>query len=168
MISRVAARRYFSSFSRIPYKKASFFISTPRLSISNHAKASLALLGPRLGSLRPTGVRTISTEQYENAVGNLFDKLVQGLDSMKDMNTGFEIDQRDNALDVTIGAAGTYTFNKEAGKKRLQMFSPVSLAVYTYKYDEKSLDWISEDDGHHLIELLTRELLTSCAGVPEF
>eukprot|EP00467_Chlorarachnion_reptans_P014917 CAMPEP_0114517646 /NCGR_PEP_ID=MMETSP0109-20121206/18006_1 /TAXON_ID=29199 /ORGANISM="Chlorarachnion reptans, Strain CCCM449" /LENGTH=60 /DNA_ID=CAMNT_0001698183 /DNA_START=443 /DNA_END=622 /DNA_ORIENTATION=- len=60
---------------------------------------------------------------------------------MKDMNTGFEIDQRDNALDVTIGAAGTYTFNKEAGKKRLQMFSPVSLAVYTYKYDEKSLDW---------------------------
>lgn len=52
--------------------------------------------------------------------------------------------------------------------QKLTMFSPVSTAVYSYSFDKGNDAWVSDDDGHLLVELLTRELMSSCSGFPDF
>mmetsp|Transcript_19430 Transcript_19430/g.27362 ORF Transcript_19430/g.27362 Transcript_19430/m.27362 type:complete len:100 (+) Transcript_19430:35-334(+) len=99
----------------------------------------------------------------------MFTRLQEGLEPMKAANDGFAIEiDGETSMSVTIGAAGAYQFTSDSKKKELQMFSPISTNVYYYTYDESKLEWVNVNDGHYMVELLTRELLTSCSGLPEF
>lgn len=61
---------------------------------------------------------------------------------------------------------GTYEVSVEAGQQRLILFSPVS-GVYKYEWNGVKEAWVSETDQHFLVELLVRELLKYCQGVPK-
>eukprot|EP00472_Partenskyella_glossopodia_P002155 CAMPEP_0197527554 /NCGR_PEP_ID=MMETSP1318-20131121/22117_1 /TAXON_ID=552666 /ORGANISM="Partenskyella glossopodia, Strain RCC365" /LENGTH=78 /DNA_ID=CAMNT_0043082273 /DNA_START=170 /DNA_END=403 /DNA_ORIENTATION=- len=78
---------------------------------------------------------------------------------MKESNQGFEIQEGPGSLCITIGNPGSYMFNARPKQKDVQMFSPISGQMYTYRYDKGTSEWISVDDGHLMVELLTRELL---------
>eukprot|EP00466_Bigelowiella_natans_P015339 jgi/Bigna1/63105/fgenesh1_kg.47_\ len=111
----------------------------------------------------------ISSEAYATQVPKMFARLREGLEPMKTSNDGFAIDiDGEESMSVTIGSPGAYQFTSDAKKKELQMFSPISANVYYYNYDESKQEWVNVNDGHYLVELLTRELLTSCSGLPEF
>ncbi|GAB5366490.1 hypothetical protein AAMO2058_001148000 [Amorphochlora amoebiformis] len=116
---------------------------------------------------RKAGVAWISLKAYKAEVKSIFSKLESGLEPMKDMNDGFEIAKEELRMTVTIGAPGSYIFTPDEKKKNIQMFSPISGNVYTYKFDEKSEQWANVNDGHYMIELLTRELMGACSGLPD-
>ena len=61
---------------------------------------------------------------------------------------------------------GTYEVTVEAAQQRLVLFSPVS-GVYKYEWSGVKEAWVSETDQHFLVELLVRELLKNCQGVPK-
>lgn len=49
------------------------------------------------------------------------------------------------------------------------MTSPISGGVFKYFYDAKRLQqWVSIDDEHYMVEILTREILKKCYGYPQF
>mmetsp|Transcript_29045 Transcript_29045/g.54354 ORF Transcript_29045/g.54354 Transcript_29045/m.54354 type:complete len:112 (-) Transcript_29045:104-439(-) len=109
----------------------------------------------------------LSTKTFNKEAARMFEHLQKGLEPMSEMNEGFQIEKSGESMSVTIGPPGSYMFQMDSKKKGIQMFSPISTTLYTYKFDENSQQWISEQDGHLMIELLTRELLQSCSGLPD-
>ena len=63
-------------------------------------------------------------------------------------------------------AVGTYEISVESAQQRLLLFSPVS-GVFKYEWNGSKEAWVSENDQHFLVELLVRELLKYCQGVPK-
>jgi hypothetical protein len=113
---------------------------------------------------------------------HLFDKLNGGLVPMLDTNPRMSITTEKDVYEVDLGPdLGVYHFERDANEDYLlrihshivapivYMASPISGTVHRYYYDKKRLnDWISIDDEHYLVELMTRELLKKCYGYPMF
>jgi hypothetical protein len=101
----------------------------------------------------------------------------------------------DGQLNVNLGASGCYSFSAEDDTQKLCLFSPES-GVHKYVWDATndrychcvfaSLHphvhvhvmlvnhpftynrWVCDEDGHIMIELLTRQLIRLAKGLPEF
>ena len=95
--------------------------------------------------------------------------LHDGLSDMREQNSPyFQLDLQP-ASRLTLQLAphiGTYEVTVEPGQQRLILFSPVS-GVYKYEWSGAKEAWVSETDQHFLVELLVRELLRHCQGVPK-
>ena len=61
---------------------------------------------------------------------------------------------------------GTYELSIDRPNQRLLLFSPAS-GVFKYQWSARTEAWVNESDEHFLVELLVRELLKTCQGVPK-
>ena len=55
----------------------------------------------------------------------------------------------------------------DAAADRLSYYSPV-LGVHHYRYCDKRDAWVGETDDHFLVEMLSRDLVQHCQGLPAF
>lgn len=54
-------------------------------------------------------------------------------------------------------------------QQQLLMYSsPAFPGVHNYVWDANLNEWVGRDDGHLLVELAARDLVTFCQGVPDF
>jgi hypothetical protein len=94
-------------------------------------------------------------------------------------NVGFALRREPGgrALVIETGAAargGAATFRLELEGARLSLVSQKSAGMNAtggallYRAREGDGEFVSEADGHFLVELLTRDLLHACKGVPAF
>ena len=71
---------------------------------------------------------------------------------------------RDGEVTINLGPeAGTYKLASgtgKAGQEQIMMSSPVSGARW-YEWDPTEKSWVSPDDGHHLVEMMSREIVHS-------
>lgn len=116
------------------------------------------------------------------SIQDLFSQLHAGLGPMLPDNPGMTITVPTNdSMEVFIpGFNGSYFFqpdqnprpklasNPRAAEPLITMISPHSGAVYSYYHDDQREAWVCVDDEHFLQELLTRELLKTCYGYPQF
>lgn len=59
------------------------------------------------------------------------------------------------------------TLASSADTRRVSYTSPL-LGTHHYKYDSLRAAWVSELDDHFLIEMLARDLIHHCKGLPSF
>ena len=99
----------------------------------------------------------------------LFRKLDLGLTGMKESNKGFKVSRE---------LAPTPSFVIETGRATLRILGDVKSGrlsysspkvghgggFLTYKWDAIKEHWVNTEDGHFLIELLTRELIHNAPG----
>lgn len=92
---------------------------------------------------------------------------------MPSLNDGFSVqvsknaDEQPTGMEICLGTdKGSYMLSVDDKQQLLQVFSPVSSNVYRYKYDMNNQQWIDQSDGHILLELLVREIMRVCNGMP--
>ena len=66
---------------------------------------------------------------------------------------------------VLAPSIGAYELLIDGPNQRLVLFSPSS-GVFKYRWSARQEAWVHESDEHFLVELLVRELLKHCQGVP--
>ena len=112
---------------------------------------------------------SVPAEEFDRLASAQLRYLHDGLSDMQDQNAPhFHLTLQPHSR-LTLQLAphiGTYEVTVEAGQQRLVLFSPVS-GVYKYEWNEGKGAWVSENDQHFLVELLVRELLKYCQGVPK-
>lgn len=115
-------------------------------------------------------------------IADFFRLLNKGLTPMLDSNPGMQITTDGDVYECDFGQdIGIYHFTRSSNEEFLKrqnreidspimvMMSPISGNAYQYYYDKKRFNqWISIDDEHYMVELLTRELLKKCYGYPMF
>jgi frataxin-like iron-binding protein CyaY len=70
-------------------------------------------------------------------------------------------------LSLTLApTVGSYELSIDRPNQRLILFSPSS-GIFKYRYQPATEAWQNESDEHFLVELLVRELLKHCQGVPK-
>ena len=52
------------------------------------------------------------------------------------------------------------------GEERL-IVNTMKHGTGTYKYDAQQDEWVSPEDGHSLTEMLMRDIVYLCQGIPE-
>jgi len=105
----------------------------------------------------------VSMKDYES----LFRKLETGLIGMQESNKDFRVTREAPcALLIHTGRA-TLRISGDIQSGRISYSSPKvghGGGLLTYKWDAIRGDWVSTEDGHFLIELLTRELIHNAPG----
>lgn len=102
------------------------------------------------------------------------------------MNEGMKINKTDTTFEIVLSQdLGSYQIGLDQNESHILkqhsyqtkgveapivfMMSPISGGCYRYYYDAKRFhNWISIDDEHYMVEMLTRELLKKCYGCPMF
>jgi frataxin-like iron-binding protein CyaY len=93
-------------------------------------------------------------------VDALFAELSTGLASMA-TNPGFGLERDTDVFYINLGADfGSFVFRQDAAAAQLWLQSPISGSSYSYTYDTAQQQWVSQQDGHFLIELVARELVS--------
>lgn len=102
----------------------------------------------------------------------LLEKIYNGLIHLekinKDSNTKIKLHINENKsnLTITIQELGTYVINCDYKINEIYLFSPVSTTqIYMCSFDN---NWISINDGHNIIQLLSTEINAHCQGYPNF
>ena len=97
-------------------------------------------------------------------------------------NPGMSVTTENDVYELDLGRElGVYHFERDPNEDFLlkthsqavapivYMMSPISGNVYRYFYDSKRLQqWVSVEDEHYMVEMITRELLKKCYGYPMF
>lgn len=148
----------------------------------------------KLKSKKPTQIShnsfTTSTQSESSQlqhsdplITSLFTTLNNGLEPMLATNPGMTITVDKDVFELDLGQEnGVYHFERDPNENFLiskththaiapivYMTSPITGNIHRYYYDNKRLhNWISIDDEHYLVELMTRELLKKCYGYPMF
>eukprot|EP00808_Paulinella_micropora_P015486 g15647.t1 len=114
---------------------------------------------------QPRSSRKFSKQaSFQMQVDSLYAYLCKGVNPMLEQS-GFspaQWDKKKNELLLDLGEdQGSFHFSPE--EPILNLMSPRS-GLHKYKYEVKNDVWLSEADGHQLVELLTRELMQlSCS-----
>lgn len=104
---------------------------------------------------------------FEAEVQKLLKHVAKGLENMKDSNEMFDVHVSKDGLKLNTGSSGVFTLrvNREAGL--VELHSPVT-SGHAYKFNAENGWWEEVQDGHKLLELLTRDLIQACRGYPTF
>jgi frataxin-like iron-binding protein CyaY len=82
------------------------------------------------------------------------------------VNRDFDLRVDSDRLSLTLApTVGSYELSVDRPNQRLILFSPSS-GVFKYEWSARHEAWVNESDEHFLVELLVRELLKHCQGVP--
>mgnify|MGYP000843939326 CR=1 FL=1 len=92
---------------------------------------------------------------------------------MIDSNDGMVVKVENSTLTCDLGRdLGSYTLMvdpvlSKPNRPVVVLMSPISGGVWKYKQGAEG-QWVSLEDGHFLVELWARELITKCYGYPMF
>ena len=90
---------------------------------------------------------------------------------MESSNPGMQVSMvGDTEVLVKLGddQAGTYKLEFDQPKRELRLFSPRDMQTHSYRYDRIYDAWMNVEDEHNMLELLMRQLTSSCNGYPKF
>lgn len=112
---------------------------------------------------------------FEQQACALMDKIVSGLSDMVTSNGGAMTMSRHGPREgggVTITAGDkTFALGIDAGSKMVTYTSPKAAHAggpLFYTLDARTGQWVSTQDGHYLLELLSRDLIYHAKGYPTF
>jgi frataxin-like iron-binding protein CyaY len=87
--------------------------------------------------------------------------------SLCQVNRDFDLRVDSDRLSLTLSPSiGSYELSIDRPNQRLILFSPSS-GIFKYEWSTRHESWVNETDEHFLVELLVRELLKHCQGVPK-
>lgn len=118
---------------------------------------------------------TVANKQHDFDVrsSDLLHQIHKGLVDMKEVNSPFDLKlnthpgHSNKSLTLQLDpSTGSYEIKADSIARRITLFSPVS-GIYHYEWDTVFEQWTSQTDQHFLLELLVRELLKVCRGVPK-
>ena len=73
----------------------------------------------------------------------------------------------DNQLGGQVTGGGVYTIWRDDEQRCVHLKSPFS-GYYMYHFDTENGCWMSDKESHNLLELLLRELIIVCNGLPSW
>mmetsp|Transcript_105811 Transcript_105811/g.129099 ORF Transcript_105811/g.129099 Transcript_105811/m.129099 type:complete len:193 (-) Transcript_105811:1083-1661(-) len=125
---------------------------------------------------KPDKTKKITGDQFITKSRELIETLYNGLIHLEQINKGSnsEVKVRMNDcksnLTITIDNLGTFMVNCDDKRFEINVFSPVSTtSIYICIIDEYNTDnWLSINDGHSIIQLLSTEINQYCQGFPQF
>lgn len=98
----------------------------------------------------------------------LIEKFKRAVEPMIPLNDPFEIIQEQDSLRIFLGdRKGTFILAIDREELNVRLTSPVS-GVITYEYDDASGQWLSNQDGHDIRGIITRDMIRICTGYPKF
>lgn len=112
---------------------------------------------------------------FEQQAAALMDKVVAGLQDMVASNGGVMAMSRQGqgeggGVVITAGDK-TFSLGVDAGSKVVTYASPKAAHAggpLSYTLDARTGQWTSPQDGHYLLELLSRDLIYHAKGYPTF
>ena len=96
-----------------------------------------------------------------------FSKLEAGLHGMAEVNTGFTVGREGASTLVIATHRSTLRISGDVKTGFLHYSSPKvghGGGNLSYKWDQTREQWVHTEDGHYLLELLTRELIHNAPG----
>lgn len=75
-------------------------------------------------------------------------------------------DDEDLQIETTGGTLRLSFVTMPDGREAIEFTPLKAFGLHFYRWDDEQETWVSIDDGHFLKELLTRELIFYCKGLP--
>lgn len=143
------------------------------LAASSMQHATIRCLATRA---EQAAARAAALAPFQPLIDELFAYVSRALADMSHVNEGMTVERDGMALRIYTGpgsgaATGHRTFTLQADPAtRLVSYASPSKAngLVAYKWEPKTGQWVCKEDGHLLVELMTRELLIYCKGMPNF
>ena len=113
------------------------------------------------------------TEEGEiprDVLSGWLDYVQKGVDAMASSNPGLEV-TRAGPFHLVVSRTGQSLFQLylDEGGTRLVVISPAKTGTMAhYRWDESTELFVSVIDGHNALELLSRDLIYTLNGVPDF
>jgi len=112
----------------------------------------------------------MSDHEYHRFADAHLDLLANGMADMVTATSGMTVQRNaeNGWLSIEMGPnKGSFIVSKEVDSRKLVLFTP-SAGTHKYIFDQTEERWVSDSDGHVMLELLTRELLKVGRGMPNF
>lgn len=124
------------------------------------------------------------TFDFQSESEKLFDHVHNGVSDMVSLNHEMKVIRTDDKvtcyyvrvdtplrcgqLELLISAGiGSMYITKDKARNLIQYQSPKH-GPFTYTFDVATSSWQNPEDNHFLIEVLTRDLIYYCKGLPAF
>jgi len=117
-----------------------------------------------------SNVEKMTDGDFRSRVDQTFASINAGLADMQETNREakrtFDIEHTAHSFNIVLdNDIGTFMFTLEPHTQKLCLQSPES-GVHKYVWETVNERWISDSDQHQLVELLMRDLMKHCMGVP--
>jgi frataxin len=94
---------------------------------------------------------------FHKLADSTLETLELNVTSLEDSIDGFDLSLAMGVLTLSLGAKGTYVFNKQTPNKQIWWSSPLS-GPRRYAWDAGKQRWVSTRDGHDMLNTLEGEL----------
>lgn len=110
--------------------------------------------------------KNLSREEFRVVAVYLMNRINYCFDKLKAENEGTHVSNGEYESTIELPNVGKYYVTMDPEKQTAYVH--VGDGVYDYFYEHDNNRWVNCVDGHILEELLARELLKVCKGLPEF
>jgi frataxin-like iron-binding protein CyaY len=105
---------------------------------------------------------------FPQVAASLFDNVQAATKDMVASNAGFSVAVSGPELKIVTGNGDkVFRLTADPVAETVCLNSPKN-GLFYYKYDPSRQTWVHIQDGHFLVELLTRDLIYYCKGFPTF
>eukprot|EP00903_Cladosiphon_okamuranus_P014907 g13804.t1 len=110
----------------------------------------------------------LTKQEIRKAGEEEIDKVEKALKAMEPFNDVFEVKREGLEVFAELGPeVGTYWIKFDLSIYQICLMSPRS-GPHRYIYDKESGRWIGEADKHDFQGMLTRDIIQSACGIPDF
>jgi frataxin-like iron-binding protein CyaY len=115
----------------------------------------------------PRQAAPLSESDFLHLSLSMLRRVHSGLQDMKEANDVFDLRlEEPSRLSLALAPdVGGYELSADLPSRRLLLFSPSS-GLHRYHWTADEEQWVDDGDAHLMIELLVRELLLVCRGMP--
>lgn len=110
--------------------------------------------------------KSLPVDQFREVSTSLMSRIHHCFEKLKSENEGSQVSEGEYESIIDFPNVGKYYVTMDP--KKQTAYVHIGEGVFDYYYDHDNKKWINCVDGHTLEELLARELIKVCKGLPEF